>query len=302
LKVTKAIAVYLLAVVLLSGLLAPWVFWAVQEAGRTAPGASWLLKYPFRRVFDRTILVVAVAGLWPLWRRLGIRSRAEIGFSRTPRWWRHLLVGVLVGLGSFVVAGGLLIFFDVRRIDPGFRVQAFLARIPGFMLTAIVVALIEETFFRGGLQGVFQRGMKPLAAIAVASVIYSAVHFLKPPSAGIAADTVRWSSGFDHLVRVFAQFGRSQEVGLGFVTLWLVGAILGLAFAKTGALYLPIGLHAGWVLTKQSYGYCTLPVVARGAAWWGGSDLVSNALVWPVLIVVLLLVNWICGPKPGPRR
>jgi membrane protease YdiL (CAAX protease family) len=79
-----------------------------------------------------------------------------------------------------------------------------------------------------------------------------------------------------------------------------VGANLGLAFAKTGAIYLSIGLHAGWVLAKQTYGFCTMPAVAHGSNWWGGNDLISNALIWPVLIVVLLLVNRICRPKSEP--
>lgn len=292
-KVTRAIAVYILATVALSALLAPWAFRAARELGQHAP---------FRRVFDRTLLVVAVIGLWPLSRTLGIRSCGEIGYPQTRGWWKQVALGVVLGVGSFAAAGGLLLLLGARKMDPNVGVAAFFARLPGFVGAAIAVAVIEETYFRGGLQGALQRGMKPFAAIAVASAIYSVVHFLKPPAVDVAAEVVRWSSGFDYLARVFAQCWRGHEVGLGVVTLWLVGSILGLAFVRTKALYVSIGLHGGWVLTLKSYSLCTQAKLPQAASWWGGSALTGNALVWPILILLLAIVNWICCRNLDSRR
>ena len=89
----------------------------------------------------------------------------------------------------------------------------------------------------------------------MASAIYSAVHFLKTKGAGIASDDVNWLSGFNYLGQVIAHSWQAPGVGVGFVTLLLAGMILGLAFARTHALYLSIGLHAGWVFTLKSYDF-----------------------------------------------
>jgi uncharacterized protein len=302
LRVTKAIAIYAVAVVVLSALLAPWFFWIVQGAGQNLAGASWLIKQPFRRVFDRTILIAAAVGLWPLFRALEVHAWREIGFPRAKNWWRQVLLGVLLGVGSFAVTGWILILLGARTLDSSVQTSTFLLQLRNFLATAVVVAVIEETYFRGGVQGALQRGMTPLAAIALTSGIYSAVHFLRPPSADILRESVRWNSGFDYLVRVFSQSLQASGVGLGFVTLCLAGFVLGLAFAGTKGLYLPIGLHAGWVFALKSYAFFTQAKLPQTAVWWGGGALIENVLMWPVLVILLAIVNWVCRYKLQPLR
>ena len=121
------------------------------------------------------------------------------------------------------------------------------------------------------------------------SIVYSAVHFLKPKGAGITAVDVNWLSGLEYLGQVFARSGQAPGVAVGIVTLWLAGCVLGLAFARTRALYLPMGVHAGWVVTLKSYAWLTDANGPR--TWWGGAALVDNVLVWPVLVFVLWL-SW----------
>jgi membrane protease YdiL (CAAX protease family) len=248
-RTEKAIALYAVAVFALSAALAPWLFWVVHTFG----------DWPFRRVFNRVILVVALVGLWPLSRSVGIRSWRELGYE--PVMFRQLLAGLAIGIASY--AAGMLSL-------------CFTGNLWKCAAIGMVVALIEETFFRGGLQNVFQRRMPAWLAVALVSVLYSVVHFLKPSGAHIPDVDVTWRSGFEYLGGVAASSFQEPGVWRRVVSLWLVGVVLGWAFVRTRTLYLSIGLHAGWVFAMKTL----------------GGTLVDDPMIWPVLVVVLGGIEW----------
>ena len=78
-RASKAIGLYFAAVILLGVLLAPWLFWSVQRVALRVPSLQGYATYPFHRVFDRSIMLVALAGLWPLLRTLGFRFWSDLG-------------------------------------------------------------------------------------------------------------------------------------------------------------------------------------------------------------------------------
>jgi hypothetical protein len=290
LRTSKAIGLYAVAVVLLGALLAPWLFWTLQTLVAHVPAVGSLARQPFHRIFDRAILIVAFAGLWPLLHSVGFRSWSDLGFVKADGGWRHVLVGFALGLGSFA----LLIIIEVGMGSRSVNFDKSTAQMTGavlrFLVTGIVVALIEETFFRGALQGALQRGMNVVAAVIVASVIYSALHFVKPTRVNIPADQVAWSSGLACLSGSVTRSIGERDILVGFVTLFLAGCILGLAYARTRALYLSIGLHAGWVLANEL------------ARWLGAYQIIEDKAAWPVLAVLLALVAWLCRNKLKPLR
>ncbi|MCS7048584.1 MAG: CPBP family intramembrane metalloprotease [Verrucomicrobiae bacterium] len=277
-KPARAILIYTLLVVVTGALLAPWLFWAVQ-----ATGWEPLTRHPFRRVFNRAVMVTALLGLWPLARALGIRSWSDLGYPRRADWWRDLCAGILLGVASlalgWVVAGKTLDFAAGKYSLPSLMGK--------LVLTATLVSLIEETFFRGVLQGGLQRSLRWPVACAVTSVIYSALHFLKP-RVQIPADAVTWWSGFEALRQVVHGALVTPGVGLAFVSLVFVGWVLGWTFARTKALYLPMGLHAGWVLGNEFVQH------------YRGGNLVQEPLVWPVVLVTgWLALRWIELKRTG---
>jgi CAAX protease family protein len=280
LRPPAVIAAYTVAIVALSALVAPWAFVLVHPH---------LPTVPFRRVFDRALLVTALACLWPLLRAVGVRSWSDLGFPCARPWWRHAVIGYAIGIGSFIVAGLLLIAVGGRSFDADLSAAKLVVQILKFAATGIIVAIIEETFFRGGMQGALQRAWGPISALVITSAIYSAVHFLKPKGVGITADAVTWLSGVDHLWRVVTLSARTPGVASGFVTLLLAGLALGWAFVKTRALYFSMGLHAGWVCALKTYAVLT-----------GGGRMIENPTMWPVLIAVLLVVVWLCRTKLWP--
>jgi membrane protease YdiL (CAAX protease family) len=287
LRAAWAIFIYAVAVVVVGALLAPWVFWGIHFI---------FPNLPFRRVFDRTMLGVALAGLWPLLRALGVRTWAEVGFRRSSGWWRASLQGVVIGIGSFMALAAVLMAFGYRTFES--PLPALFPSVLVFVATGAAVGVIEEIFFRGGVQGALQRASNMAVAVIVGSAIYSAMHFFKSKGIDVEADAVTWVSGFTHLKQVVTNSASVPGVTTGFVTLWLVGCVLGAAYARTGTLYLPIGIHAGWVFTLKCYSLLTKNTGQK--SWWGGGILIENLLVWPVLLGVLVLV--IVWPRQKDER
>jgi membrane protease YdiL (CAAX protease family) len=277
LRAAWAIFIYAVAVVVVGALLAPWVFCGIH------------FIFPnllFRRVFDRTMLGVALAGLWPLLGALGVRTLTEVGFRHSARRWRVALQGLVIGVGSFVLLAVALMVLGLRTFES--PLPAFIPAVMVFLVTGAAVGIIEEIFFRGGVQGALQRAANLPFAVLVGSAIYSAVHFFKGNGIDVEAGAVTWVSGFTHLGRVVANSVFVLGVAKGFVTLWLAGCVLGVAYARSGALYLPIGIHAGWVFTLKCYSLLTENTGQK--SWWGGGALIENLLVWPILLGVLVLV------------
>lgn len=289
-RTSRVIPVYAVAVILLGALLAPCLFWAVQRLAAQTSAAQSLAAYPFRRVFNRSVMIVALAGLWPLLRAIGFRSWSDLGYVPSRDWWRHALGGLALGTGSLTLVIMLTIVWGKRFL----HFDKPVGQMPGvalhFLLAGILIALYEETFFRGALQGAFQRGMNVVIAVILASAIYSALHFLKPNGVDIPANQVAWNSGFTCLRGIVSQPFRQDSVLIAAVTLFLAGCVLGLAYAKTGALYLPIGLHAGWVLANES------------ARWLKAGTIIEDMATWPMLIVLLVVIARLCRTTFKPLR
>ena len=108
-------------------------------------------------------------------------------------------------------------------------------------------------------------------------------------------------AGFRHLFSTFAPFFELSEIGPGLIGLLLIGIVLSYAFARTGTLYLSIGLHAGWVIaikTVRVFG----DYRAENLGWlFGSSDpkIVSGVVTWAGIILVGIAVHWITRSRTG---
>lgn len=286
-RYARAILFYALVVIVVGSLLAPVAYALIHP--------HWG-SVPFKRVFDRVFLIVALLGLWPLLRALEIKSWAGLGYLRSANGWRHWLAGWLIGIVSLSVAGGIVMLTGDRsfEIESGKHLSVIFV----YLLTGLAVGVVEETFFRGGVFGALRRGLPLWFAILVSSAIYSVVHFLKPKGGKMDADSIVWSSGFTHLWGIFRDLPAQPGFLAGFVTLLLVGCILAIAFSRTRALYLSMGLHAGWVLMMKTFSLVTEPTGPR--QWWNGVSLIDSVWTWPVLIATWILVDYLCRKKLPP--
>jgi len=116
---------------------------------------------------------------------------------------------------------------------------------------SIAVPVIEETFFRGLVLGVLLRTGRQYVSIFATSAIFSVIHFLKAPER--TSTIVTWTSGLNSIAHSFARFGDPMSVAAMFTTLFLIGWILADGRLRTRSLWLPIGLHAGWIFAAGAF-------------------------------------------------
>jgi uncharacterized protein len=248
LKDAARLAAYFVAIVVGGALLAPILFWSAQALA--AHGVfPFLARYDFDTFFHRAVLVAAVLLLWPLLRVSNVRGLADLGLAPNPHWARDVGGGVLLSVIPLLFCGALLIALHVYS----FRHHFVWPRLAKVLLASISVPFIEETFFRGIVLGILLRtGRKMLSVVAV-SALFAAVHFLKGSEREPAI--VTWTSGFESIRDAFAGFGDPMIVLAAFATLFLIGCILADARVLTRSLWLPIGLHAGWIFASGTFSW-----------------------------------------------
>ena len=272
------IAAYLFGTLILGALLAPPLFWLGQAAGAWGP-LHWLRETIFQRYFDRAMLLAALLLLWPTVRSLHIRSWRDLGLYHDPDGWRNVIFGFLLAAGLLWVLG--LVLWGERIYVPTENTGAVTGA--GFLVSAMTVGLIEEAFFRGAILGLILRTASTPVALGFVSALFAVLHFLKPPARALPPGAIGWTSGFTFLPLTFWQFGDPLLVLGGFTTLFAVGWVLGWARLRTGALWLPVGLHAGWVFGLKTFSKRSHHLQAPN--WWIGQDLLHG--LGPVLIVAL---------------
>lgn len=238
-RVLAGFVLALPAAMLIAALAAPWVQAAL------AP----LQVFPLHRVFSRlTMLGVIVIAAWLLYRHR-LCNRQLLGYQGPPSaFLRRALVGLVAGASLMLLALLPLFLLDIRewsgRAPQSLQAWSLLA-LKG-LASGLAVALIEETFFRGAMQGALQRlGALRLALFAV-PIYYAAVHFLGRATS-VPYEDVNASSGFVAMRGFFTDYAEPLRIVDAFVALYCVGLLLALVRRRRGDLAGCIGLHAGFV-------------------------------------------------------
>jgi membrane protease YdiL (CAAX protease family) len=273
-----------IAVVFIGGaLLAPWLYWLAQHFAHEFPKIA---NSPFHRYVNRALTGLALIGLWPFFKSLGATSASDVGlvspFGQGSKFWG----GFLLGFCSLAVLAGLALASGARHFNETDPASKLVKNLFAAALTAIVVAVLEEILFRGGLFGSLKKVFHWVFALVVSSAVYAIVHFME--SAKEPA-IVTWYSGLEILPQMLRNFGNWQAVIPGFFNLTLAGAILALAYQRTGNLYFSIGLHAGWIFWLKSYGFLTTETKGSNVWLWGTSKMTNGWLALPVLAAALFI-------------
>ena len=291
----RALVIYVIVVFLGGALLAPWLWRLAQTAATSFPHIA---NSPFHRFVDRALLILAVAGLWPLLRALGVTSLRETGLTSPRGQWKKLGGGLLFGCVIIAIDAGAAMVWGGRTPAPGLTAHKIVGTIFGATGTAVAVAFIEEILFRGGIFGGLRKTFYWPLALAISSIIYALVHFLQRAD---IPGPVAWNSGLVLLLRMLGGFADFQALVPSFFSLLLAGILLGLAYQRTGNLYFSIGLHGGWILCLKIYGALTADTTRAGAGFWGAGKLIDGWLAFLVLLAALLVFKWLpMAPKHEP--
>lgn len=284
------ILVYLIGTVVIGAALSPWLFRAGQYASHFQQ-LEFLANTDFQRYFDRSILISAFVLLLPILQWIGLRRLKSLGLRKNPRRIRHLLGGFAISAGTVSALGAFLLGFDVLELKDPLPWD----RLPPILLTAISVAVIEETLFRGAILGLVRQTLTTCPAAVFVSALFSIVHFLNPERNQIV--TVSWYSGFELLPHAFWRFSDPLIVLGGFIAIGILGLLLAHATIRTSSLWLGIGIHSGLIFSKMGLNKVTKRL--QDVAPWFGSDITVGIGSILILLVLWLLV-WLVYLRVEP--
>ena len=293
---------YFLGTLVLGAALAPWLWEVSRGWAAWSGGAGWdkvpvigswnesIRRADFTRVFNRAMLVAALVCLWPAARLLRVR-RGELGLERNARWWRDVVVGFVISAGLLLMMGWGYVGMKFFTVRPG---VAWGEVISDSVMRAAGAGVMEELFFRGALLGLVLGVWPARWALVFVTTVFAAVHFLQAPPDLVIRDNIRPGTGFWLVGEILRGFGDANFLLAECATLWLAGWILGVARLRTRSLWLPTGIHAGWIFGIGLYaGLAKASKAVRRDEHlpWIGETLKSG-LVPLVMLAVTGVVLW----------
>ena len=206
---------------------------------------------------------------------------ADVGLGASPSSGREFLVGMCAGTGA--VACVVLIPVALRMASFERTPPAVEHPWAAFAFSGAAIffgAMGEELLFRGYAFQLLIRSLGPFSTILPTSVIFGLMHSWNP-----------------------------NATTMGIVNTGAWGILLGYAVWRTGALWLPIGLHFGWNITLPLLGSnlsgFTMGVAGYtlkwnvGVLWSGGGYGVEGSLLTTVMVVALFFTLRKLVPHAG---
>ncbi|MGH7906525.1 MAG: CPBP family intramembrane glutamic endopeptidase [Candidatus Binataceae bacterium] len=262
--------------------------------------AAMGFRFPFPRIFDRTVMVTLLIALIIFARQSRFGPLIKRAFRNPRRNFPSAVRGLIVAL--FVMA----ILFTCAALlgaHSGPSLYRRVGRIPGYVLSAIAVAIIEEGFFRafllGGMTSDFGRG----GALAVSSAIYSFAHLVHAP-AHFYVRTFEPLVGLTDLSGSFSRLTHPASAVPALIGLFLLGLVLGEAFLLSGTVYFSMGLHAGFVLGAKTWPMMLTPGVPipHWLAGYPHFPLISGVAAWIAAMILLALLPALAGGRAWAFR
>lgn len=268
----------------MAGLLAPLVYMWIQGMDTPSDPESliaYLQSKPVSKYVDRVRLLFAAGAV--IWMIGACRLWGRFGYFWGIGGLRSLQKFMLLG----VVSLGFVVAIQSVIIDPTLKGNFDTGKVVEIMLTALgaglVIGWLEEAIFRGMVLRMFYSATNPMFGVILSALVFAAVHFKSVPD-GIG-EPFYWYSGM--LVAGYQSISVFLTIeAVDFFNLFLAGVVLNLVFLRTGSLVGCMGLHAGWVLVRNSWSKLVeIPDTGLTQIW--GTQRIADGYASLIILVVL---------------
>ncbi len=251
---------------------------------------EWRIDKIASRLFDLFLLLSLIHVV----RRLKLTTRRDWGYGLPrPRWLRQFMSGLAIGVATMLPVTLAMLVLGARTAVADFSISLLGHALLVGLGSGLVVGLLEETLFRGLLQGaVIREWRRPMAGIVFVALLFAAMHFLA--DIRIAHEDVTPGSGLYLLATIADNFLAPASIVDGFLALFAVGLLTGIVAWWTGSIALSAGLHAGWVWMMRTALITTQIDDHSGRAWliYRPHGYVGwLTFAWTLLLVTALLLS-----------
>lgn len=277
----------------------------VSSAKQTNGLLEWLAGVcragEFPGFFQASLLIAGAVLFLPFVGSLRVSRRLAVGGQRllaNPRGLRQGVTGFLLVTTLFLLIAGVLIGAGVLIWkSPGESLGRVLLR--GAVM-ALGLAVFQEILFRGMVLGIFLRAMRPVLAIGTSALLFALVQFLIPPPGMNVPDPDAPGVGFALLHQITNRFFTLHGLIGSFVPLLAFGAVLAHARWRTASLWLPIGLHGGWIFINAILGSVTLAAAGADDAFWvaSGTSLRQGLVALAGILLAGVLADYLTTDPP----
>jgi len=246
-------------------------------------GLALTVPVPFHRAMDRALLISAVAAMALFWSRISLEKLWPWNHDA----WKHLLFGYAMAAVTMQAMIGFnlaLSGFTMAHLTG----QQIMGRLWIALVAAILIPPLEETVFRGFIQGELVRSLGWRWGWFVAAFIFMLAHFLKVP-VELDHEPVHWWSGAGALGAAFMPLVNGTFFCGRGLNLFLIGLIFGGIFLRAGSLWLNAGLHSGWIFGLLFFTGLTRALEPPRVAFFAG-DILSS---WSTTVVLILSGIWL---------
>ena len=244
-RATISLLLLLLATLCLSALLAYPIFNLVGEQN----------SIPFHKCLSRTLVLSGLILSILLLASRGLLNRNALGFeNHGVSAFKHIRQGILLGVLIVFCLELLLFLLDIHIWDQQteLSVKTLLTMLSKSVLAGLVVALIEETIFRGAIFSLLESELGKIMTVMISSLFYAGVHFIKIPE--YTGTSPMWFSGFTLLPDSFGFLIEPRMLDM-MLTLFLLGVLLSVFRIRYNNIYYCIGIHAGIVMLVKLSNY-----------------------------------------------
>ncbi len=273
-------------------------------AGAEGGVAGFIVEKGPHKVMRRVMTFVVLPFIPLLLREMGWRGRRDCGWSRAPgrvfdsEWKRDLGAGFLIGvlsLGIMIVAARLA---GTREPVPMTDWLGELPMVALFAISAVVIAMVEETAVRGVLYRLLERLYRIWPAALASSLLFAYLHFMKADPSVYGDGPVLQETWGALVSAATGPFWR-EGIAFRFINLSLMGVALCLMVARTRTIWMAAGAHGAWVWVRRlndavSEGLWDVP-----HGYWIGhrSDSTDSAMTSVVLILLAIGVWHFVKPR-----